>query len=147
MINLSRNDYMRQVIEFAQTIDSSEVPVAAFVVRDNQIIARALNTREKCQDVFGHAEINAIKIAQQKLNSWNLADCQIYISLEPCVMCAGAIAQSHINEIYFAAYDYKFGACGSKFMVFPNSTKIQGGILESEAKQLLEDFFKDKRLA
>jgi tRNA(adenine34) deaminase len=145
MIDLSKNDCMRQVIEFAQTIDSSEVPVAAFIVRDNQIIARALNTREKCQDVFGHAELNAIKIAQQKLNSWNLADCQIYISLEPCVMCAGAIAQSHINEIYFAAYDYKFGACGSKFMVFPNSTRIQGGILESEAKQLLEDFFKDKR--
>lgn len=137
--------FINRVLELAKTVDDSEVPVAALVVKNGEIIAEALNSREKDQDILGHAEINALKLAQKRHGSWNLSDCQIYISLEPCVMCAGAIAQAHINEIYFAAFDYKFGACGSKFMVFPKTTKIQGGIMEDQAKQILKDFFELKR--
>ena len=138
-------DFMKQVLELAKSSESSEVPVAALIVKDGEIIARGLNSREQDQDVFGHAEINAIKAAQAKLKSWNLSACQIYVSLEPCTMCAGVIAQSHINEIYFGAFDYKLGACGSKYMVFAKSNKIEGGIYEEEAKALLREFFEAKR--
>ncbi len=137
--------YIKKLLDLASKANPHEVPVAALIVKDGEIIAEALNTREQNQDLFGHAEINAIKIAQAKLSSWNLSTCQIYVSLEPCTMCAGAIAQAHISEIYFAAFDYKAGACGSRFMVFPSSTKIQGGILEKEAKELLTKFFSIKR--
>lgn len=142
---LTAQEIIKKTLDLAKKSDDSDVPVAAIVICDSQIIASATNTRERDQDLFGHAEMNAIKIAQKKLKTWNLSNCQIYISLEPCVMCAGAIAQAHIAEIYFAAYDYKFGACGSKYMVFPKNTKIQGGICELEAQEILKDFFAKKR--
>jgi tRNA(adenine34) deaminase len=145
MTNNSPKEFIRQTIELAKATEQDEVPVAALIVCDGVILAEAVNSREKDQDIFGHAEINVLKQAQKKLGSWNLSKCQIYVSLEPCVMCAGAIVQAHISEVYFAAYDYKFGACGSKFMVFPQSTKIEGGILEQEAKEILKSFFEKKR--
>jgi tRNA(adenine34) deaminase len=145
MTNNSPKEFIRQNIELAKATEQDEVPVAALIVCDGVILAEAVNSREKDQDIFGHAEINVLKQAQKKLGSWNLSKCQIYVSLEPCVMCAGAIVQAHISEVYFAAYDYKFGACGSKFMVFPQSTKIEGGILEQEAKEILKSFFEKKR--
>ena len=145
MTNNSPKEFIRQTIELAKATEQDEVPVAALIVCDGVILAEAVNSREKDQDIFGHAEINVFKQAQKKLGSWNLSKCQIYVSLEPCVMCAGAIVQAHISEVYFAAYDYKFGACGSKFMVFPQSTKIEGGILEQEAKEILKSFFEKKR--
>lgn len=145
-MNIATNqDFINRTIELSRSIDPKEVPVAALIVHNGVIIAEAVNSREAEQDVLGHAEINAIKIAQEKLKTWNLSACQIYISLEPCVMCAGAISQAHIKEIYFAAYDFKAGACGSKHMVLPSKTIVQGGINESEAQEVLKNFFKDKR--
>ena len=102
---LTAQEIIKKTLDLAKKSDDSDVPVAAIVICDNQIIASATNTREQDQDLFGHAEINAIKIAQKKLKTWNLSNCQIYISLEPCVMCAGAIAQAHIAEIYVEAID------------------------------------------
>lgn len=145
MANKTPKDFIRHVIELTKTISPKEVPVAALIVCDGVILAEAVNSRQKDQDIFGHAEINALKQAQEKLNSWNLSNCQIYVSLEPCSMCAGAIAQAHISEIYFAAYDFKAGACGSKYMVLPQTTKISGGILEKEAQAILKKFFEAKR--
>lgn len=145
MPNNTPKDFIRRTIELTKTISPLEVPVAALIVCDGVIIAEAVNSRQKDQDIFGHAEINVLKQAQEKLNSWNLSKCQIYISLEPCTMCAGAIIQAHINEVYFAAYDFKAGACGSKYMVFPKTTELQGGILEEEAKLILKKFFEAKR--
>lgn len=138
-------EFIKEAIELAKTISPEEVPVAALIVSNGVVIAKAVNSREKDKDIFGHAEINALKEAQNKLNSWNLSQCQIYVTLEPCSMCAGSIAQAHISEIYFAAYDFKFGACGSKYNVLPKTTKISGGILEDEAKQILKEFFEKKR--
>jgi len=146
MDNKTPQDFMRRVLELAKTSNKAEVPVAALIVSDGEIIAEARNSREQDQDVLGHAEINAIKLAQAKLKTWNLSKTQIYVSLEPCAMCAGAIAQAHIGELYFAAFDYKFGACGSKFMVLPKTTKVEAGILEEEAARLLKDFFLEKRV-
>jgi tRNA(adenine34) deaminase len=145
-MNIATNqDLISRTIELSRSIDPKEVPVAALIVHDGVIIAEAVNSRESSQDVLGHAEINAIKIAQKKLKTWNLSSCQIYVSLEPCVMCAGAIAQAHINQVYFAAYDFKAGGCGSKYMVLPKTTLIEGGIHESEAQEILKSFFKNKR--
>ena len=126
-----------------------EVPVGAVIVYNNKIIARGHNTREQAQSVLGHAEINAIKKASKKIGSWRLEDCDMYITLEPCPMCSGAIIQSRIKNLYFGAYDPKGGAAGSVLNLFENpfnhKVNVSGGIMEEECSRILKDFFKELR--
>ena len=126
-----------------------EVPVGAVIVYDNKIIARGHNTRETKQSVLGHAEINAIQKASKKIGSWRLEDCDIYVTLEPCPMCSGAIIQSRIKNLYYGATDPKTGACGSVLNLFENpfnhKVNVIGGVLEDECSRIIKDFFKELR--
>ena len=143
--------YMKAAIKEAmkaQNID--EVPIGCVIVKDGKIIARGHNKREKEQDVTSHAELKTLQKACKKLKSWRLVDCDIYVTLEPCLMCAGAIIQSRIANVYFGAYDTKGGAFGSSINVLDakninHRPNIHGGILEEECSQILKDYFKKKR--
>lgn len=139
---------MKQVINLAKevSLDSKDIPVAALIVdENNKIIGKGINTREKESSVIGHAEINAIQEANKLLESWNLSRCRIYVNLEPCAMCAGAILQSHISEVIFAAYDIKSGALGSRYNIITKNLIVKGGIMEIEAQEILGNFFKKLR--
>jgi tRNA(adenine34) deaminase len=139
---------MKQVIDLAKTlsISSKDIPVAALIVDDNnKIIGEGINTREKECSVIGHAEINAIQEANRTLESWNLSKCRIYVNLEPCAMCAGAILQSHLSEVIFAAYDIKSGALGSRYNIITKNLIVRGGVMEIEAQEILGNFFKKLR--
>jgi len=133
------------LIEAKIAFDKGEIPVGAVIVLNNEIIARAHNLRESLNDPTSHAEIEAIKLASQKLNSWRLNDCDLYVTLEPCPMCAGALIQSRIRKVYFGAFDPKSGAISSviKLLDEPFNHKIEyeGGLLSSESSKLLKDFF------
>ncbi|SKA96732.1 tRNA(adenine34) deaminase [Caloramator quimbayensis] len=127
-----------------------EVPIGAVIVKDDIVISRAHNLRETLKDATAHAEIIAIKDACTKLLGWRLIGCSLYVTLEPCSMCAGAIVNSRIERVVFGAFDYKAGACGSVLNVaFNNSlnhrAQITSGILEEECRTLLQEFFKKKR--
>lgn len=126
-----------------------EVPVGAVVVYDGKIIARAHNLRESKQDFSGHAEFLAMKKASKKIGSWRLEDCDVYVTLEPCSMCAGAMIQSRIRNLYYGATDQKAGAVESvvKLLDNPFNHRIQyiGGIEASQASMILKDFFKKLR--
>ena len=126
-----------------------EVPVGAVIVYNNKIIARGYNTREKEQSVLGHAEINAIRKASKKIGSWRLEDCDMYVTLEPCSMCSGAIIQSRIKNLYYGASDPKTGACGSVLNLFENDfnhkVNVVGGIMEEPCSRIIKDFFKELR--
>jgi len=139
--------FMKEVIRLANDeLLGNEVPVAALIVNSsNEIISKATNTREKDSSILGHAEINAMLQASRILGTWNLSNCRLYVSLEPCAMCAGAILQSHISEIIFAAYDLKSGAFGSRYNISTQNLLVKGGILESEAQEILRKFFQKLR--
>ena len=127
-----------------------EVPVGAIIVRDNKIIARAHNTREKNKDVTCHAEINALRKANKKDKSWRSINATMYVTVEPCSMCAGAVVWSRIDRIVFGAYDKKAGACGS-VLNSPNNERLNHqrevtpGVLEDECAKIIKDYFKAKR--
>lgn len=127
-----------------------ETPIGALIVRDGEIIARAYNKRETKKCVTYHAEILAIEKACKKLGGWRLPGCDLYVTMEPCPMCAGAIIQSRIENVYFGAYDYKYGCCGSKTNLFEPglfyyNVNYVGGILETESRELIQSFFKELR--
>lgn len=131
---------------------ADEVPIGAVVVKDGKIIARAHNTTEKTQDATCHAELSAIKKACKKLKSWRLDGAEIYITVEPCAMCAGAIANARIKTAYFGAYEKKSGCAESKYPVLTDnglnhSTGFTGGIMEDVCAKLLKNYFKRKRAA
>ena len=150
-INLSmKNDYMRLALEEAKKAYSKdEVPVGAIIVYNNEIIGYGHNLKETSQDVTSHAEIMAIKQAQKHLKTWRLEDCDMYVTLEPCVMCAGAIIQSRIKNLYIGARDSKGGASGSVINVFNepwnHQVNLEFGIMEEESSELLKKFFKKLR--
>ena len=132
----------------AELID--EVPIGCIIVKNDKVIARAHNVRETKQNPTGHAEIIAINKASKKLNSWRLEECDIYITLEPCIMCAGAIIQSRIRNVYFGAYDLKGGAFGSSINVLEakninHHPEIISGILQNECSSIISNYFKSKR--
>lgn len=141
---------MLKAIELAKVAaDEGEVPVGAVVVKGGEIIATGRNRRESEKNALCHAEIEAINNACKALGGWRLFQCELYVTLEPCPMCAGAIINSRIKSIYFGAYDQKAGSFGTiaDFNRIPYNHKpeVYGGIMESECKALLTDFFKSLR--
>lgn len=143
--------YMSMAIEEAKkAYILDEVPVGAVIVRNGNIIAKAHNLRETLKDALAHAEILAIREACRVLNGWRLMGCDIYVTLEPCPMCAGAMVNSRINRVIFGAYDPRAGACGSLYNIandvkLNHRVEIVSGVLEDECKAILQDFFKEKR--
>ena len=118
-----------------------EIPVGAVIAYNNEILSYAHNMKEQKNDPTAHAEILAIREASRKIGNWRLSECDIYVTLEPCPMCTGAIAEARINRVYFGAYD-----CLSKNKsCFPKSSEVYGGICEDECTALLQQFFKNKR--
>ncbi len=147
-------EYMKEALnEALKAYRLGEIPIGAVVVHEGRIIGRGHNTREKTQQAAAHAEMMAIEQACQALNSWRLNGCTIYVTMEPCPMCAGAIMQARIDDVYFAVEDPKAGAFGSVFDLsviqgFSSYPLIHQGLLASEAKNLLDLFFvkmRDKR--
>lgn len=140
--------YMKKALEEARkAYEKEEIPVGAIIVKDNKIIARAHNIKEEKKDTTKHAEIIAIQKASKKLGSWRLNDCEMYVTLEPCAMCAGAIIQSRIKKIYIGTMDLKTGACGSVLNLledytFNHKVEIEKGIMQKECESILKEFFK-----
>jgi tRNA(adenine34) deaminase len=127
-----------------------EVPIGAVIVKDGKVIAKAFNLIERKQSATSHAEIIAINKACKKLKSWRLLDCEMYVTLEPCPMCAGAIANARIKKVYFGAYELKSGSAESKFKILTesglnHSVEYQGGVMQEQCAQILKDYFKGKR--
>lgn len=142
---------MQSAIEIAQSaLKTGDVPVGALIVdSENNIIATGYNEREAHQDPTAHAEIVAIRRAAQKLGTWRLDGCKLVVTLEPCAMCAGAIAQSRISTLIFGAWDAKAGAVGSVWDVLRDPRAIHkievvGGVLEAECAELLTNFFRQQ---
>jgi len=137
------------LIEANKAFDLGEVPVGAVVVKDDQIIARAHNLRHTQKKLEGHAEFLALLKAAEILGDWRLEGCSVYVTLEPCPMCAGALIQSRIQDLYYGASDPKAGAIQSKLQLldipFNHRIEVCGGIMESESKELLQTFFKQLR--
>ena len=132
----------------AELID--EVPIGCVIVKDDRIVARGHNVRETKKTPLGHAEIIAIDKASKKLGAWRLQDCDIYITLEPCIMCAGAIIQSRIRHVYYGAKDPKGGAIESSINALEakninHHPEITSGILEEECSNIISQYFKRKR--
>lgn len=132
----------------AEQID--EVPIGCVIVKDGKIIARGYNRRETLKDPTGHAEIMAIRKASKKLDDWQLIDCDLYVTLEPCIMCSGAIIQSRIRKVVFGAYDYKGGGFGSSINVLEakninHHPEVVNGILQEECSNKITSYFKKKR--
>ena len=131
-------------------LSKGEVPIGAVIVKDDKVIAKAHNLRQTKQIATFHAEVLAIQKACKKLNSWRLDDCEMYVTLEPCIMCAGAITNARLKKVYFGAYEPKGGACESRFSllsegVLNHTTEYEGGVLEDECSKMLTDFFKKRR--
>ena len=127
-----------------------EVPVGAVIVENGIIIARAHNLKETKHDTTKHAEILAIQRASKKIGAWRLSNCEMYVTLEPCPMCAGALIQSRIKKIYIGTMDYKTGACGSKLNLlddyeFNHKVECETGLLTDDCEKILQDFFKELR--
>lgn len=140
--------FMKEALKEAQkALAIEEVPVGAVIVKDGKIIARAHNTKETKKDATCHAEILAIKKACKKLGAWRLIDCEMYVTLEPCSMCAGALINSRIKKLYIGTDDNKTGACGSVLNLledykFNHKIEVQKYILKDDAEKLLKEFFK-----
>lgn len=152
----SHQYWMRRAIELAKLNQANksglkcDTPIAALIVKDDRLIAKAVNMIEVCNDATCHAEMLVIRGASQIIGNWRLSGCTLYSTLEPCVMCSGAILNSRISSVVFGAYDFKCGACGSVVDLFSDlkresQVEVIGGILELEASKLLKDFFSLQR--
>ena len=143
--------FMKEALkEASKSYKKEEIPVGAVIVKDNKIIAKAHNLKETKHDCTNHAEILAIKKACKKLNSWRLTGCTMYVTLEPCSMCTGALILSRIDKVVIGTMDEKTGACGSvlnlsKDYKFNHVLDIETGILENECKTMIQQFFKELR--
>lgn len=146
-----KDKYMKEALKEAKkAYEKEEIPVGAIIVKDGKVIARAFNVKEQKNDTTKHAEIIAIQKASRKLNSWRLIDCEMYVTLEPCAMCAGALIQSRIKKVYIGTMDEKTGACGSVFNLledyeFNHKVEFETGILKEECQTILKDFFRNLR--
>lgn len=143
--------FMKEALKEAKkAYDIGEIPVGAVIVKEDKIIARAHNLKEIKKDTTKHAEILAVQKASKKIDSWRLSDCEMYVTLEPCSMCAGALIQSRIKKLYIGTMDPKTGACGSvlnllKDYKFNHVVECEYGVLKDECEKMLKDFFKDLR--
>ena len=143
--------FMKEALKQAKKAEEIlEVPVGAVIIKDNKIIARAYNQKETKHDSTKHAEIIAIQKACKKLKSWRLIDCEMYVTLEPCSMCAGAIIQSRLKKVYIGAMDEKTGSCGSVFNMFEDYkfnhyVEIEYDVCKDECENILKEFFKKLR--
>ncbi len=151
MFNQETYKFMYAALQEAEkAFEENEVPVGAVVVYQNKIIGKGYNQVEKLKDATAHAEMIAITAASNNLENWNLNDCDIYVTLEPCIMCTGALLASRIRSIYFSTFDPKFGACGSLYNLAEegksnHKIKTYSGLLADESKQLLRLFFDKMR--
>ena len=145
------NKFMKEALKEAKkAYDKLEVPVGCVIVKNGKIIARSHNQKETKLDTTKHAEILAIQKASKKLEAWRLIDCEMYVTLEPCSMCAGAIINSRIKKVYIGTLDPKTGAAGSVLNLFEDykfnhKVEIEKGILQEECEGILKDFFKKLR--
>ena len=143
--------FMREALKEAQkAYDQAEVPIGAVVVLNGEIIGRGYNIREKEQDATLHAEIKAIRQANQHLGSWRLEDCELFVTLEPCPMCSGAMILARLKKVTFGAFDPKAGTAGTFMNLlqderFNHQVEVEQGILEDECKEILQTFFKGLR--
>lgn len=151
--NFMNDEYWMKeaLIEAKKAFEEKEVPVGAVVVADERIIGRGHNSTEKLKDPTAHAEIIALSAAANYLNNWRLNEAGVYVTLEPCLMCTGALILARIKRLVFAAHDEKFGACGSVYNIpfdarFNHNFHMIPGVKAEEAKILLRKFFEDKRL-
>ena len=144
-------DFMKEALKEARkAYNKEEVPVGAIIVKNGEIIAKAHNQKETKKDTTCHAEILAIKKASKKIDAWRLQDCEMYVTLEPCPMCAGALIQSRIKKVNIGTMDYKTGACGSVLNLlvdytFNHKVEAKTGILKEECEEILQKFFKELR--
>lgn len=143
-------EFMAQALALAEEAAAAgEVPVGCVIVREGQVIARGRNRREEKQSTASHAEMEAIRQANEALGSWRLDDCALYVTLEPCPMCAGAIINARIPRVYYGARDSAMGACGGVLNLFmedfPHHPALVGGIMEGECRQVLTEFFQRLR--
>ena len=144
--------FMAQALALAEEAAAAgEVPVGCVIVRDGEIVGRGRNRREEKQATASHAEMEAIAQANERLGTWRLEDCELYVTLEPCPMCAGAIINARIDRVVFGAYDYKAGSCGSMVNLFEidynHKPELKAGVLQEECVGLLRQFFKTLREA
>lgn len=145
------NPFMREALRLAnEARDAGEVPVGAVVVKDNQIIGRGFNQPISACDPTAHAEIVALRDAAKHINNYRLVDCDLYVTIEPCAMCAGAIVHSRVRKVYFGAMEPKAGALVSTQQFFGSPqlnhrVELEAGILETECRDVVQNFFKNKR--
>ncbi|PRX26431.1 tRNA(adenine34) deaminase [Orenia metallireducens] len=148
---MNKEYYMQEALKEAKkAFDKEEVPIGAVIVKDNKIIARAHNLKEELQDATAHAEVLAIRQAAQKLGGWRLNGCTLYVTIEPCPMCAGALVQSRVDALVYGATDPKGGAAGTLFNLVDSNLlnhklAIEYGVLEDKCRQIMKDFFKSLR--
>ena len=150
MYTLDEKFMLEALKEAEKSANFDEVPVGAVIVKDGKIIARGHNLREKTNDPTSHAEINAIRKACKKLKSWRLVDCTMYVTIEPCTMCAGALLWTRIKRVVYGASDPKGGALGSSYNLFEikninHRVEITRGVLENRCAALMTSFFRNKR--
>ncbi len=143
-------NFMRQALDLARKAAAAgEVPVGCVIVREGHVVGRGRNRREEKQAACSHAEMEAIAEANRTLGSWRLEDCELYVTLEPCPMCAGAILNARIPRVFFGARDRAMGACGGVMNLFmeefPHRPALVGGLLEEECAAVLGDFFRRLR--
>ena len=142
--------FMQQALKCAQTAQKKdEVPIGAVIVKDNKIIAKGYNKSIALKDTTAHAEIVAIRKACKKLNNYRLNDCSIYVTIEPCPMCMGALIHARIKNLYFGAKDIKAGACGSVLDIsklkLNHRINVYSGLLEQDCAKIIKEFFKSRR--
>jgi len=143
--------WMQQALMLAQKAEiQDEVPVGAVIVKDNQLIAEGWNQPIQNNDPSAHAELSAMRKAGQALNNYRITDTTLYVTLEPCSMCVGAMIHARVNRLVFGAYDMKTGAAGGAINLIADSfhnhkVEVQGGVMEEECKNILQSFFKRRR--
>ena len=147
---MTHEDYMAMALELArEAAAAGEVPVGCVVVKDGAVIGRGRNRREEKQAVFSHAEMEAMAQANEALGSWRLEECDLYVTLEPCPMCAGAIINGRVRRVFYGARDSVMGACGGVLNLFmenfPHHPQLVGGVLGEDCAAVLSDFFRNLR--
>jgi len=147
---VTEQELMRRALELARQAQAEgEIPVGAVIARNGEIVAEGRNDRERAHSALGHAEIRAIDAACRRLGRWRLNDCELYVTLEPCPMCAGAIINARIGRLIYGAFDNKMGACGGRVHLFKcgfnHTPQIECGFMEEECAAVMREFFKKIR--